>query len=125
MAALIALTGNLLEFLNDNQYIQLIALDFNKAFDTVRHSYIAEQLAVTYSRLYNNWIIACLDNCKQGTKFNRLVSATTSINASIVQGPLNFITAISKLKAVHPTNRLIKYADDTYCTCWYQHYGSG
>ena len=44
-AAIIALTHNLLELLNENHYVHLIALDFSKAFDTVRHSYLTEQLA--------------------------------------------------------------------------------
>jgi len=65
-----------------------------------------------------NWIIAFLDNRTHATKYNGLLSAIISICASIVQGsglgPANFITAISKLKTVHPSNRLIKYADDTY-----------
>lgn len=111
---LIALTHNLQE-LHNNQYIHLIALDFTKAFDSVRHSYLTEQLA---GLPIPDWIIAFLDNGTHSTKFSGLVSVLTNTNARIVQGlgPVNFKTTISRLKMVHPTNRLIKYTDDI---CWY------
>ena len=118
-AALIALTDNLTDLLRDNKFVHLIALDFTKAFDTVRHSYLAEQLAeLQIPDCLYNWIIAYLGDRGHETKYNGLISAIVHINASIVQGsglgPANFITTISKLKAAHPGNRLIKYADDTY-----------
>ena len=118
-AALIALTDNLTDLLRDNKFVHLIALDFTKAFDTVRHSYLAEQLAeLQIPDCLYNWIIDYLSDRGHETKYNGLISAILKINASIVQGsglgPANFITAISKLKAAHHGNRLMKYADDTY-----------
>lgn len=44
-AALVALTQGFLELLKDNHYVHLIALNFFKAFDIIRHAYLAEQLA--------------------------------------------------------------------------------
>ena len=118
-AALIALTDNLTDLLRDNKFVHLIALDFTKAFDTVRHSYLAEQLVeLQIPDCLYNWIISYLGDRGHETRYNGLISAIVYITTSIVQGsglgPANFITTISKLKAAHPGNRLIKYADDTY-----------
>jgi len=45
-------------------------------------------------------------------------SSWVEINASIVQGsglgPVDFIVAISKLKPRYSTNKIMKYADDSY-----------
>ena len=108
-----------MKLLRENQFVHLIALDFKKAFDTVRHSSLAEQLAeMPIPDCVYNWIIAFLEDREHGTKFCETISPLIKINASIVQGsgsgPVNFITLISKLKTVHNGNRILKYADDSY-----------
>src|SRR6185503_8200531 len=110
-AALTALTTTLLELLEANEYVHLVALDFSKAFDTVQHSYLAEQLAELPipDNIYN-WIIAFLNKRQHRTKFMGAISSAIEINASIVQGsglgPVDFIVAISKLKPQHSTNKI-------------------
>ena len=118
-AALISITHQLAEMLTTHPYVHLVALDFSKAFDTVQHSYLAEQLAELPipDNIYN-WIIAFLNKRQHRTKFMGATSSAIEINASIVQGsglgPVDFIVAISKLKPRHSTNKIIKYADDSY-----------
>ena len=60
-AAISALLTDLMELLRENTFVHLIALDFTKAFDTVRHSSLAEQLAeMPMSDCVYNWFIAFL-----------------------------------------------------------------
>jgi hypothetical protein len=118
-AAVTALLTDLMELLQENQYVHLIALDLTKAFDMVRHSSLAEQLAeLPIPDFIYNWEIAFLEDREHCTKFKESISPLIRINASIVQGsgtgPANFITLISKLKPVNQGNRILKYADDSY-----------
>ena len=46
-AALIAILQDITNLLNDHPYVHIIALDFSKAFDTVRHSTLVNKLATT------------------------------------------------------------------------------
>ena len=118
-SALIALTPGILDMLHNEPYVRLISLDFSRAFDTVRHSYLSEQLALLpLPDFLYNWILSLLQNRQHCTKFLGQVSAFCRINASIIQGsglgPSDFVVAISGLKPVHCSNRLLKYADDSY-----------
>src|SRR3984885_9930726 len=86
-AAIIALMHQLTKMLDTEPYVRLISLDFSRAFDTVKHSYLAtilEQLPIP-DHVYN-WILALLKNRSHCTKFNGNVSNYTNINASIIQG---------------------------------------
>src|SRR5688572_18562043 len=44
-AALISITHELQSMLESEPYVRLLSLDFSKAFDTVRHKHLADQLA--------------------------------------------------------------------------------
>ena len=46
MAAIIALLHTVSTTLLENPYVIVIALDFSKAFDTVRHSALAKKLSI-------------------------------------------------------------------------------
>ena len=99
--------------------MRLISLDFSRAFDTVRHSYLSDQLALLpLPDFLYNWILSLLQNRQHCTKFLGQISAFCKINASIIQGsglgPSNFVVAISGLKPMHCSNKLLKYADDSY-----------
>lgn len=85
--ALTALIDNFKELLRDNQHVNRFALDFSKAFDTVRHSYLTERLAeIQMSDCAYNWIIVFLEDRGHCIKFHDSVSTTVNIDASIVQG---------------------------------------
>ena len=103
----------------DEPYVRLLSLDFSRAFDTVRHFHLSEQLALLpIPDFLYNWIIALLHDRQHSTKFLGQVSAYCKINASIIQGsglgPLNFLVSIKSLKPLFSNNRLLKYADDCY-----------
>jgi hypothetical protein len=95
------------------------ALDFSKAFDSVRHSAVLNK----FSRLsipdhVYNWIEAFFRNHSHCTKFDGEISDFLNILASIIQGsaigPASYVITASDLHPITPGNYMHKYADDTY-----------
>jgi gmma-aminobutyric acid receptor subunit gamma/cGMP-dependent protein kinase 2 len=118
-AALIHLLHTITNLLNSNPYVIVYALDFSKAFDSVRHSVVLEK----YSRLkipenIYNWVEAFFRDHSHCTRFNNGVSEFRKIKASIIQGsavgPASYVVTASDLHTVTPDNLMDKYADDTY-----------
>ena len=66
----------------------------------------------------HNLLILFFLNRTHSTKFITKTFSALSINSSVIQGsvfgPLSFIINASSLKRVHPLNKMIKFADDTY-----------
>ena len=118
-AALINLVRNLADLLQTYPYVHLIALDFSKAFDSVRHSTLMQKFSKLplQDDIYN-WITNFLKDRDHCTKLQGRVSAMARISASIVQGmvtgPGSYNVNASDLHPRHPENDLNKYADDTY-----------
>ena len=119
IAALINLLTLLAKSLQNFQYLHLIALDFSKAFDTVRHSSLIQKCAgLPIDDSVHNWLIDYLDKREHCTKFGGRTSKMKQINASIVQGsgigPVAYAITASDLQPKHKGNSLNKYADDSY-----------
>ena len=118
-AALIAILQQTTDLLRSNKYVAIISLDFSRAFDTVRHSTLAEKLSALdiHDQVYN-WLIQFLKGRQHVTRFMGQTSAPARINASAVQGsgvgPSFYSIDASDLQPLHPTNVMVKYADDTY-----------
>ena len=109
----------LADLLQTHPYVHLIALDFSKAFDTVRHSTLLDkcrQFPILNS-LYN-WLARYLEDRQHITKFGGMLSELGRITASIVQGsgigPTAFVLTASDLRAMSLLIFLNKYADDCY-----------
>jgi len=120
-AALIYLLHTLTEFVPTYDYVHVIAHDFSKAFDSVRHHSLVSKLAnFTLPDYLHNWMVNNLSGRQHQTKLDGSVSSILPINASIIQGsalgPLEYVLTASGL---HPTssNLLCKYADDS----WFLH----
>ena len=81
-AALIYLLHTLTELLQTNDYVHVIAFDFSKAFDSVRHHSLASKLTnfTLPDHLYN-WTVNYLSDRQHQTKLGDSVSPTLSINA--------------------------------------------
>ena len=66
----------------------------------------------------HNLLTSSFLNRTNSTKFHNKTSCVLSINSSVVQGSVlgssSFIINASSLKPVHPFNKMIKFADDTY-----------
>jgi len=118
-SALIFLLHQLTDLLQTHDYVHLIALDFSKAFDTVRHSSLLHKMACLPlpDNIYN-WILDFLTHRLHETKFNGLHSSRLNINSSIIQGsglgPVLFVINAHDLHPIYPSNLMFKYADDTY-----------
>ena len=118
-AALIHLLHTITALLETNPYVIVYALDFSKAFDSVRQSAVLDK----YSRMkipdnIYNWIEAFFRDHSHCTRFGNEVSGFRKILASIIQGsgigPASYVVTASDLHPVTPGNSMCKYADDTY-----------
>ena len=118
-ACLIAILKEITDLLKRERYVRLIALDFTRAFDTVRISSLFSKMAVLpiQDSIYN-WLLQFFSGRSHYTVFEGLSSAERSINASIIQGSVTGPIAYDiNASDVHPTNHkntLSKYADDGY-----------
>jgi Reverse transcriptase (RNA-dependent DNA polymerase) len=104
--------------LTSNAYVRVIALDFSKAFDTVRHVTLFNKLSkIDVPDEIYNWMRNSYDGRTHFTIFNGEISKSLEILSSVVQGsalgPAAFIVTAADLKTLHSGNKLMKYADDT------------
>ena len=118
-SAIVHLTHRLSDLLQEHPFVHVIALDFSKAFDTVRHNTHLIKLAqFPLPHFAYNWVADFLLSRKHLTKFEQALSSVLAINASIIQGsvigPTSYVIDTSDLKTLEQANSLDKYADDTY-----------
>jgi len=96
-AVLITLLQHLTDLVTQHDYVHLIALDFSKAFDTVRHSTLLSKIADLQidDQILYNWLVDFFANRQHLTKHNQEESVILSINSSVVQrsgmGPVMYI----------------------------------
>ena len=105
--------------MNNNDFVVIIALDFSKAFDTVRHSTLLVKLAqLDLPDEVYNWLVNYFADHKHLTQYEGATSTMLPINASIVQGsgigPASYVVSAADLRTTTPGYRIAKYADDTY-----------
>ena len=118
-AALIATLKHISDLLESSPYVHLIALDFSKAFDTVRHATLFDKLAqFPLPDCIFNWLVRFFSGRSHQTKFCNATSSPSIISASVIQGsavgPAAFIVNASDLFPSSPGNVLVKYADDVF-----------
>ena len=118
-AALIAILDAVTTMLQTNTAVIVIALDFSKAFDTVRHSTLMEKMKLLdMPDCVYNWIVNFLTDHEHCTIYDGLMSILEQITASIIQGstigPASYSVNASDLRPKNPGNKLFKFADDTY-----------
>jgi len=118
-AALIALLQTISDMLISQPYVRLFALDFSKAFDTVRHSTLLEKLAkLNLPDEAYNWLKDFFDDHSHCTQFAGEISPLIGIIASVIQGsaigPATYVVNASDLRPINAENKLFKFADDTY-----------
>ena len=114
-AALIYLLHTVTSFLETNPYVVVLAIDFSKAFDSVRHSVVLDK----YSRLnitdnIYNWVESFFQDHSHSTRFGGQVSALKTISASIIHKSVSYVVTASDLQPSLQANFIVKYADDTY-----------
>ena len=97
----------------------VIALDFSKAFDTVRHSSLLKKFAkLDLPDNVYNWLVDYHEDHSHCASYQGETSKLLHISGSIIQssgvGPAAYIVTASDLQAITPGNLLCKYADDSY-----------
>ena len=116
-AALISLLQKVTALLATNECVHIIALNFSKAFDSVRHVTIMDNFAqLEMPDDVYNWIVDFFHEHMHCTKFGYDTSSNVNINASVIQGsaigPASFVVGMSDLTTTHANNVMSKYADD-------------
>jgi len=118
-AALITLFHTIGTMLSTNPFVRVFALDFSKAFDTVRHATLLDKMALLNipDKVYN-WIVDFYTVREHATKFRGEMSAFAQLMSSVIQGsslgPASYIVTAADLRPQHADNEIIKFADDTY-----------
>jgi len=118
-AALIQLLHTVTTLLDSNLFVIVYALDFSKAFDSVRHSAVLDKYLQLHipDNIYN-WIEAFFRDHSHCTRFGSDCSGFQKILASIIQGsaigPASYVVTAADLHPITVGNSMVKYADDTY-----------
>jgi len=115
----VALQHTVLSMLTTNAYVHVFALDFSKAFETVRHAVLMDKMAkLRMPDEVCNWIRDFFDNHSHCTKFSGEISTLADIRASVIQGsglgPASYLVMAADMRPISDKNRMIKFADDTY-----------
>jgi len=118
-ACIVAILKKITELLSYEPFVRLVALDFSKAFDTLRTSALFAKLAnLPLDDLVYNWLLKFYTHRQHYTAFNGQVSTPLSINASVIQGsvpgPTSYSINASDLHPERKENSLFKYADDGF-----------
>jgi len=118
-AAVITILHTVTNLLATNPYVIVVAIDFSKAFDSVRHKTLLEKMAqLDIPDHVYNWLVNFFAGHSHQTHYSGSISQIKSISASIIQGssigPTSYVVTASDLHAITDGNQLFKYADDTY-----------
>ena len=110
-SAIVHLTHRLSDLLQEHPFVYVIALDFSKAFDTVRHNTLLNKMAqYPLPDFAYNSVADFLLGRKHLTKFEQALSSVLAINASIIQvsviGPTAYVIDASDLKTPELANAL-------------------
>ena len=109
-AALVSLLQCITRMLETNAFVVMYALDFSKAFDTVRHKTLMNKVAsLPIPDFIHNWILNFLADRGHSTRHKGVTSTMADINASVIQGsalgPALYI--INTVDLSHFMNRML------------------
>ena len=116
--ALLSLIDRLTNAVEDGEYVIGIFLDFSKAFDTVDHDILLENLYHYGIRgCAHNWLTIYLSNRKQFVTYNGTQSEKQTIKCGVPQGsiwgPLLFLVYINDLPHICHNTFPVLFPDDT------------
>jgi len=118
-AAIITLLHKLTHLLLSNRYVFIIALDFSKAFDIVRHHTLLDKMAqLDLPDYVYNWLVHFFEAHSHQTNYQDETSVIKTISASIIQGsaigPASYVVNSCDSSVLSVGNELCKYGDDTH-----------
>jgi len=107
------------DLLSTNPFVVVIALDFSKAFDMVRHSSLLQKFSdLPFPDHVCNWFVDYFNDCAHSTIYRGQLADLLKIMASITHGsevrPAAYVITAGDLQVLSPGNRLCIYADDSY-----------
>jgi len=112
-AALITILHTIINLLTTNPFVIVIAFDFSKVFDIVRHSMLLHkccQLDIP-DHIYN-WLVEYFHGHVHCTRYHGQTSALRHISASIIQGSsiglAAYVVTAAGLCFITPGNSLCK-----------------
>ena len=109
-ATIICLLHLISEILLTNSFVHLIALDFSKAFNTVRHSSYHDgeifKFLHTGQCVAYNWVVNFPSDRCHHTRFNGILSAIAFISASIVHGSVLYRSLLFRYGGLDRTYNL-------------------
>jgi len=119
-AAIISFLHKVTSLLLTEQFVHVAVLDYSRAFDSLRHSSVHENLdKLPLPDNVHNWLTDYFEGHSHSTRFNGVTSTLRPINASVIQrsalGPAAFIVFVANLRPITPDNDMYKYADDVIC----------
>jgi len=122
-AALVALLHTVCLELSTNAYVHIFALEFSKAFDSVRHATLMEkmeQLSIP-DQIYT-WIMDFFHRHSHCTKFAGSISELADIMVSITQGSTvglaAYLVTAANLRHIHDTSSVCQDHLLLACMVW-------
>jgi len=108
-AALVTILQSVTELLSCNSYVVVIALDFSKAFDALRHSTLLSKMASIIPDEVYNWLVDFFAGYSHCTKFHGCTSGQLDSSVSIAAiGSASYVVNAADLTTVG--NLILKYA---------------
>ena len=103
---------------DDKLTINILLLDYSKAYDHIDHNVVIQKLIdLEVPGTITRWVVTFLDNRQQRVKIGDTISPWLHLNGSIVQGswlgPKLFVVMLIKMSLDLLTH---KYMDDTTIT---------
>ena len=116
--ALLKISDDIMDAIDDSEITLLILLDFSKAFDTINHRLLLEKLSILgFSLMARNWINSYLTDRYQKVVAKDDCSSFVRIKNGVPQGsilgPLLFNIMISDMRQYVSFSSAHSYADDT------------
>ncbi|KAI4904809.1 hypothetical protein NFI96_000064 [Prochilodus magdalenae] len=99
-------------------YVRMLFIDFSSAFNTIIPQHLIGKLNLLgLNTSLSNWILDFLTGRPQSVRIGRNTSSTTTLSTGAPQGcvlsPLLFTLLTHDCAAMHSSNHIIKFADDT------------
>ena len=115
--ALVKITDDILDSIDDSEVSILTLLDFSKAFDTVNHRLLLEKLKILgFSQTARDWVSSYLSDRYQKVVINGDESSWVLIKNGVPQGsilgPTLFNILVSDMRQIIEFNSSHGYADD-------------
>ncbi|KAK3528738.1 hypothetical protein QTP70_011206 [Hemibagrus guttatus] len=103
---------------NKDTYVRMLFIDFSPAFNTIIPQHLIEKLSLLgLNTSLCNWILDFLTGRPQSVRIGNSTSSTTTLNTGAPQGcvlsPLLFTLLTHDCAAMHSSNHIIKFTDDT------------